>query len=70
VRLKIPILPVGLPDNPKVLPDNSPYAKPGKVRLIIHKPIETAHLTDADVPQLSKQVFDTIEEDLKKMRNL
>lgn len=66
VRHKIPVIPVCMPDNWKNFPDGKNFAKPGKIRLILHKPIETAHMQKEDMAGLQKQVFDVIKKDLLK----
>ena len=65
IRHKVPIIPACMPDNWKNFPDGKKFAKPGKIRLILHKPIETALLQKEDIPALQQQVFDLIEKDLK-----
>jgi len=64
IRHKIPIIPACMPDNWKNFPNGKKFAKPGKIRLILHKPIEVAHLNKEDIPALQQQVFDIIEKDL------
>jgi 1-acyl-sn-glycerol-3-phosphate acyltransferase len=65
IRLKVPILPMTMPDNWKVLPDGKKLAKPGKIRLILHEAVDIAGLTLADMQSLKDQVYKTIENDLK-----
>ena len=42
--------------------------RPGLARIVVHQPISTIGLTDADVNALKKQVKGIIEEPLKKYK--
>jgi 1-acyl-sn-glycerol-3-phosphate acyltransferase len=66
VRQKIPLLPVSMPDSWKVLPDEKKLAKAGKIRIILHKPIETEGLGSGDVPALKERVFNIINQDIQQ----
>lgn len=66
IRNKIPILPMSMPDNWKVLPDEKKIAKPGKIRLILHEAVETAHLKPDEMESLKNSVFNTIAKDLEQ----
>jgi 1-acyl-sn-glycerol-3-phosphate acyltransferase len=67
IRQKIAVLPFTFPDNWKLMPDDErKIGKPGKIRIILHKPIETAGLTKEDVPAVRDKVFKIIEADMKK----
>lgn len=67
IRNKVPILPFTFPDNWKRVPDDgSKFGKPGKIRIILHKPLETANFGKEDVGKLRDVVFDLIQRDLEK----
>lgn len=69
VRQQVAILPFTFPDNWKLIPDDGKkLGKPGKIRIILHKPLETAHLTKEDVGALRDQVFEIISEDMRKYK--
>lgn len=64
IRRGIPILPVGLPDNYKIFPDEQRMAKPGKIRVILHEPLETSHVQVADMDVLKGKLKDIIQKDI------
>lgn len=62
----VPIIPVTLPYNWQVLPDDGSLLLRGnKIKLIIHQAIETTGLTEDDVAELREKVFAIIEKELK-----
>ncbi|MCS6822008.1 MAG: 1-acyl-sn-glycerol-3-phosphate acyltransferase [Microscillaceae bacterium] len=72
IEKKVPILPVTILHNWILLPDRSKHLlelrkkwKPF-VKAIVHEPIDTQHLTLADVEILKQQTFDIINAELKK----
>ena len=66
IENKVPIVPISLLDNYKVMPET--LFKWHKIRVIVHKPIETTNLTKADMDTLKKQVYDVIQPTLNKYR--
>lgn len=65
----VPIVPVTIPYNWIILPDENvrKFNKKGAVvKLIVHKPIETAGLTLNDLVDLKSKTFSCISEELKK----
>ncbi len=67
IEKQIPVVPVTLPDNWIILPDNkSPLITRRKMRMIFHEPIITEGLNISDVPALKKQVFEVITLELEK----
>ncbi|WKK85185.2 lysophospholipid acyltransferase family protein [Marivirga arenosa] len=63
---QIPIVPVTLPDNWIILPDEKiPLISRRKMRMVYHEPISTEGLNMEDVPALKEKVFDIISEELK-----
>jgi 1-acyl-sn-glycerol-3-phosphate acyltransferase len=70
VSNKAELVPVTLPDNYLRLPDDGSYtATPGPMRVVVHRPIATAHLNMEDVDALKQEVFSIIENKLKEYAN-
>ena len=67
IEKKVPIVPVSMIDNSTRFPDKKPIiARPGKMRVTIHRPIPTENLNVEDAEQLKQKVFTIIEAELKK----
>ncbi|ADR23439.1 1-acyl-sn-glycerol-3-phosphate acyltransferase [Marivirga tractuosa] len=67
ITKQIPLVPVTLPDNWIILPDEKiPLISRKKMRMIYHQPISTEGLTMDDVPSLKEKVFKVIAKELKK----
>jgi 1-acyl-sn-glycerol-3-phosphate acyltransferase len=67
ITKQIPVVPVTLPDNWIILPDEKiPLISRKKMRMIFHEPIPTEGLNMEDVPALKEKVFKVIAEELKK----
>lgn len=67
IEKKIPIVPVTIPFNWKILADQNPMKlKWGKVKVIFHEPIETKELRITDVGLLKARTFQVIDLELKK----
>ncbi|MBI1769056.1 MAG: 1-acyl-sn-glycerol-3-phosphate acyltransferase [Bacteroidetes bacterium] len=67
IEKQIPIVPVTIPFNWKVLPDQHPLKlNLGKVKVIFHEPIETIGLRLEDIGQLKSKVFQVINSELKQ----
>ena len=65
ITKQIEIVPVSLPDNWIILPDESvPLIKRRRMRMYFHKPISTKGYEMEKVEDLKKQVFETIESEL------
>jgi 1-acyl-sn-glycerol-3-phosphate acyltransferase len=64
IELKIPIIPVTLPDTWRVLWDTGieKGSKPGICNIFVHQPIETSHLTIDDADALRHKVHHTIKQ--------
>ena len=58
------ILPVGLPDNYKILPDGGKIAKPGKIRIILHESLQTGNVTIKEIEGLKENLFHILQKDL------
>lgn len=64
IQNQIPVVPITFLDNWRIFPDsgkNRFLVRPGLSRIIIHKPIPTMGMTDADVSILKQQVFGIIQ---------
>jgi len=64
IRQKTGIIPVGLPDNYKILPDEAKIAKPGKIRIILHESLQTPDVTIKGIEGLKQSLFDILQKDL------
>lgn len=66
IENQVPIVPISLLDNYKVMPTT--LFKWHKIRVIVHKPIETTGMVKADIEGLKKQVYEVIQPALNKYR--
>lgn len=57
----VPIVPITLIDNYQHLDEWRYVGKPGKIKMILHEPIPTAHLSRKDLSGLMEQVKDLIQ---------
>lgn len=63
----VPILPVTLPNNWRILPDNGQFLpKIRRCSMIIHEPIFTRDLSENDVPEIRDRCFRVIDSELRK----
>lgn len=67
IEKQIAIVPVTLPDNWIILPDNSMLLRARRIRLIFHEPIEPAGYTVKDIDMLKMRVFNVVDQELKKL---
>ncbi|MFN8335498.1 MAG: lysophospholipid acyltransferase family protein [Cyclobacteriaceae bacterium] len=67
IEKQIAIVPVTLPDNWIILPDNSMLLRARRIRLIFHEPIEPAGYTVKDIDTLKMRVFNVVDQELKKL---
>jgi 1-acyl-sn-glycerol-3-phosphate acyltransferase len=66
IEKQIPILPVTIPHNWLILPDDKSYLLyPQTVKMVVHPPIETKGLTMEDIPKLQQQLFNIIDSELR-----
>lgn len=69
ITKQIPLVPVSLPDNWIILPDEKiPLITRRKMRMIYHKPISTEGLNMEDVPSLKEKVYDIISSELNTLQ--
>jgi len=67
IEKQVPIIPVTMLDNARRFPDQKPLVgRPGKMRVIIHRPIPTTSLNANDADMLKKKVYRIIEQGLVK----
>lgn len=67
IEKQIPILPVTIPYNWLILPDDRRYLLyPQRCYMVVHPPIETKGLSMADIPRLQEQLYGIIDAELKK----
>ena len=70
IEKQVPIVPVTIPYNWKLLPDDgSMLLYPCKNLVVFHAPIETKGLRLDDIDSLKKQVYEVIDTELKKRNN-
>jgi 1-acyl-sn-glycerol-3-phosphate acyltransferase len=62
----IPVVPVTILDNMNRLNFDLLWCSPGKMRMIVHAPIETVNLSIDDTPMLAEQVYSTINNQLEQ----
>jgi 1-acyl-sn-glycerol-3-phosphate acyltransferase len=61
----VPVVPVTLPYNWKMFPDDGKFLLRGKtLNIVIHKAIDTFGLEEKDVPELRERVFNIIQTEL------
>jgi 1-acyl-sn-glycerol-3-phosphate acyltransferase len=71
VEEKIPIVPITIPFNHKILPDKKPLnIKVGKVSIKVHKPIYLENNSEEAVTELKAKVAKIMQEELNKENNL
>lgn len=58
--LEMPILPVSIAGTHQILPADTLRLRPGRARMVIHPPIETAGHGTRQVPELMRQARETI----------
>ncbi len=66
IEKQIPIVPVTMPDNHRLMNNFKWLAAPGLMRMIIHKPIPTKGLSNDDIPKLAEQVHEVINSQLER----
>ncbi len=61
----VPVVPITLPNNWRVLPDDGKFLLlDHRIAIIVHQAIATDNLTEADVPALRDKVFAIIQQEL------
>lgn len=62
--LHLPIVPLTVSGSYQIMPRDSYYIQPHRLRLVFHQPVDTEGLTDDNMPQYIDQVRNTIIQDL------
>lgn len=65
-KAKVPIVPVTIDGSYKILEANGNMIKPAEIKVTISKPIYTDHLTKEEANDLSNQVYEIVNGNLKK----
>ena len=65
IEKQIPIVPVSIPFNWIILPDNNLILHRGLIKVVFHKPIETKGYSLEQVNEIKKKVFEVIDQELK-----
>jgi 1-acyl-sn-glycerol-3-phosphate acyltransferase len=67
---QVPVVPISLLNNHRLLPDKTKMRlHPGRIRAIVHAPIETTGLTLADLETLKEQTYAVIDQALHAYEN-
>jgi 1-acyl-sn-glycerol-3-phosphate acyltransferase len=66
IEKQIPVVPVTIPFNWIILPDQPLLLHRGKVKVIFHEPIETKGMNNGDVKKLKEEVYLVIASELEK----
>jgi 1-acyl-sn-glycerol-3-phosphate acyltransferase len=69
IDLGLPVLPVTIIGTKDILPSDTMDLFPGRVRMIIHKPIDTARFNDGNIQKLMDETHAIIGSGLKPMRS-
>ena len=70
IETKVPIVPVTIPFNWQILPDETFLIRRRSIKVIYHPPIDTNGLTLADLDSLKEKTFNIIEAEIQKQLNL
>jgi 1-acyl-sn-glycerol-3-phosphate acyltransferase len=62
IQQQVPVLPVSFLNNFQLLDDDYFVLTPGVIKVIIHAPVPTAGMTQADMPTLRETVFEKIQQ--------
>ncbi len=67
IQTQTPIVPISLTTNYKIMPDAQPLrVHRQRMKAVIHEPISTKHLTQANIAALKQQCFDVIQNELSQ----
>ena len=69
IEKQIPIVPVTIPYNWIILPDENLLPKLKKLKVVFHRPINTIGMTLEDIDKLKQQTYNTIDAELKRHTN-
>ena len=66
IKSQVPVVPITIKGSSEIMPKGSFWVRPGKIEIIIDKPIETAGYTIKDRKALTSEVYQTIAENLQR----
>jgi 1-acyl-sn-glycerol-3-phosphate acyltransferase len=70
IQKQIPIVPVTIPFNWLILPDEKELLlRPGTIKIIFHEPIETSGMSLAETDLLKEKVYQIIDNELRIHEN-
>ncbi|MBL4716690.1 MAG: 1-acyl-sn-glycerol-3-phosphate acyltransferase [Bacteroidetes bacterium] len=70
IKHNVPIVPITIIDNWKIMPDNKPLqGRPGVSRIIVHEPIDCTEFGKDDIERLSDMVYNKLNDTLKRYGN-
>lgn len=61
IQQQVPIVPISLLNNYKIMPDGHFAIYPQTIRAIVHQPIETTGMTNDDVEDLKKRFYEVVQ---------
>ncbi len=61
IKQQIPIVPISLLNNYKVMPDGKFAIYPQTIRAIVHQPIETTDMTNDDIENLKMKFYEVVQ---------
>ncbi len=61
IQQQLPIVPISLLNNYKIMPDGHFAVYPQTIRAIVHQPIETIGMTNADVEDLKTRFYNVVQ---------
>ncbi len=71
IQQQVPLVPLTLLNNYRILPDNGPFRVHWQpVRVVVHKPIPTTGLTQADAAALRERTYRIIDHELQTTGNV
>ncbi len=71
IEKQTPVLPVTFVDNwNRLYVDKKIYGKPGRLRIVVHEPIDTTGMTIADLDQLKEKTYKVINAELAHHWNM
>lgn len=67
ITKKVPVVPVTIPYNHIILPDDNRFLfKRHRFKIIFHEPVSTENMSLEDVPGLKENIYQLIDQELKK----
>lgn len=69
IEKQVPVVPITYINNWQLVPDAHRHDNPGypgTIKVVIHEPVSTQGMTEADIPALKKRIHDEITAELKR----